>query len=97
MLDSILEYLISGYIDFCGGIMRKLGIRECVDYLFVWFIVFSTWKPFIAFNDKVIDMWSEGWWGAIFYLCCLFGTIYATYLIVIMWADHDLVIRKGIK
>jgi len=97
MLNSILEYPILGYFDFCGGIMWKFEIRECVDYLFVWFIVFSTWKPFIAFNDKGIDMWSEGWWGAIFYLCCLFGTIYTTYLIVIMWRDHDLVTRKGIK
>ena len=77
--------------------MRKLEIRKLVDNLFVLFIVFSTWKPFIAFNDRVIDMWSDGWRGAIFYLICLFGTIYATYLIVIMWADHDLVIRKGIK
>ena len=77
--------------------MRKLGIRAIVDHLFIIFIIFSTWKPFIAFNDKVIDMWSEGWWGAIFYLACLSGTIYATYLIVFMWQNHDLVIRKEIK
>ena len=71
--------------------------KELIYNTVVLFIIYCTWKPFIAFDEKVIDMWSEDLWGVAFYLFCLFGTVYATYLIVQMRVCHDLAIRNDAK
>ena len=68
--------------------------KELIDNTAVLFIIYCTWKPFIAFDEKVIDIWTKGFWEVTLYLSFFLGSVYATYLIVQMRACHDSVIRK---
>jgi hypothetical protein len=68
--------------------MRDRGIKEVVELIAVIFIFICVWKVFLTYADGL---------GTVAYIFFLGLSIYATYLIVIMWSDHDLVIRKGME
>ncbi len=68
--------------------MRDRGIKEVVELITVVFILICIWKVFLTYADE---------FSTAIYVLFLGLSIYATYLIVIMLRDHDLVIRKGME
>jgi hypothetical protein len=71
-----------------GFEMKDRGIKEVIELIAVVFILICIWKVFLTYADE---------FGIAVYILFLGTSIYATYLIVILWCDHDLVVRKGIE
>lgn len=72
-------------------------VNQLIELVTGFIIVFYVWSPFITFSKEIIDFWDLSIGGMVWYLLRLAFTVYATWLIITLFADHDEEISANIK